>query len=808
MKNRTLFYKFNGKRQIWDATVHSSFIEKEINEEEEITTIQELLNNVKAIIENLNKVNASIDKYYEEKREKKFQFIKKTNQEELNNFIEKIEETDKYILRLDFSKALKEEEIDIICTLLWVHLFKIANFDSSLEIYFWRKKELIKTLEVLILEEAKLIEEKIEGVNKILLKIVNVSIDSNNRNVLEHSLEELNQTKILRLIFNKNWIRNRNNYDFSLLDNLYSLFKEESSRIIAKRSEDVEDLYVSFIVENVQDVFKEGVITLLDSLVDIECLDVKENNNMSQLSLWQEILSNPPEEGTEYGKVCVVDYKVSDQGPLSWWVEYGKVFDWPSITSKHGTNVSSLALYGKIDETTTVLEKPTYKIFSLESNYYTYTNITDILEEAEKNGCFMVNISQGLDQILKDNDGISEIAKDIDEFLTNKELLLILSAGNISKDCPTTYEELIQEKYNINIPKDSISSLVIGAKSNDNSMCLYSRKNNIDSEISVWKTPGYLVRLRDHKKPNFIEYGDNYVYDGINNWIAGKGTSFAAPLALRKAAKVYNEFGGGISINTIKALFTNYADGEHLLPLKYSALVPDSARRRHIWRGCVDIDYMLNEESKVVNIIIEDFISNWEQKKYFLLLPEIEKGKNIIMKRAISYNPPISRNFIGKYCKFCVSSQIWCPTYQKFFDQCFSQEDIGDIKKRKIRNDFKKGRPLRWVNYFWPTNMWSPDTQRVDPITEELYSELREGTEIIINGHSRGNIDFTQKFSFVLTLDLKEINNLDDFISNLLQLNEELFLGNNNEELSQNIEEKEKYFEENQDIYVDIESIW
>lgn len=230
--------------------------------------------------------------------------------------------------------------------------------------------------------------------------------------------------------------------------------------------------------------------------------------------------------------------------------------------------------------------------------------------------------------------------------------------------------------------------------------------------------------------------------------------------------------------NTIKALFYNHSFiGDYNFKL-YS---DRQTFERHIWKWEVNIDSIINWNN-TINIIIEDYIWNNEKKEYPIKLPEInENNISLGIKRSISYNPPIDEIFPLKYCKFCVSSQIWSESYelkkQEFFnwdDENAALEKWTNWKKEKLDDRYK--RPLDWVNYFWKNHLWVSNSFRENSLNNELYEEIRKDTKIVIEWHSRGNFTYKQKFSFVMTIDISEIVDKESFIENFYSINNDIIM--------------------------------
>ncbi len=306
-------------------------------------------------------------------------------------------------------------------------------------------------------------------------------------------------------------------------------------------------------------------------------------------------------------------------------------------------------------------------------------------------------------------------------------------------------------------------------------MELYSRKNNIDSYSNIWSVKWYQLRLKDKKKPDFIDYWENIVFDWVS-WNKWYWTSFSAPLISNKSVKILNIY-PNISTNTVKWLLINYSSIEKFSDNWYRRWIQE----RHIWRWNIEIWWLLDDDNNdTINIVIEDYISNNEKKEYPIKLPEVEGNSIIWINRSISYNPPVDQNYHLKYCKFCVSSKMWSNYYetkkQDFFDTTKDKDqaynEFSTWKKERVNDKYT--RPLNWVNYFWNNHFWASNSYRFNLLNKDLYDELKDWVVIEIEWHTRNNFSFTQKFSLVITIDITSISNKEKFIDDFYKVNNDI----------------------------------
>lgn len=798
MKKKSFFYKFDKDKNISKSSNHTFFAEDEEKTFDKLTSLLEKKEFLNWLID---WTLWRIEEYYDKRISKKKEII--NHKSYLKNYLDYFSKVNSYILALKFDKILSYNDIEKITNTLWVDTIRVSWYDTTVEIISNNKEELLKLLKELIDSEIFIIHDIITNNtdykenNRFIMSLEDIIIDTINRN----NLINIHEGNNVIVSFSKQYISSKR-IEIEILKTIYWKYKNSYSSV--ENITDEESQNISFLFKDVNKEFLED-IQLLDWLLNIEIIDIEENNLFQEIDF--DIEAPFIEESLEWNnKICIAENKkiINNTffiGDIEYWTTEVNE-EW-----KHWTSVWLLAMYWKLQLWEKYLPAPECSIYNITYKNV-FLNINKILDEAESNWCKIINISMWAIWFLKDNEPISTIAKQIDKLLVNRDLMLILSWWNI-KPPKNNYHEIKNEETNINIPKDSISSIAIWAKNSNWKTELYSRKNNVDSEYNIWETKGYIFRFKDKKKPDLIDFWENIVFDGAK-WGIWYWTSYAAPLIANKATKILNIY-NNISTNTIKALFYNYASVENFDSSLYSN---KQTFERHIWRWDVDITSLI-EWGNTLNIVIEDFIWSNQKKEYPIKLPKInQKNVAIWIKRSISYNPPIDENYHLKYCKFCVSSQMWSNSYetkkQDFFDSY--DEDIaskkwGEWKKEKIEN--KYSRPLNWVNYFWNNNLWVSNSFRENILNNTLYEELRDDTNIIIEWHTRNNFSYQQKFSFVMTIDIKELVDKDSYIDEFYKLNNDILIhGVDIDNINKNIQVKEEIFNEltNNDIEIDVES--
>lgn len=797
MRKKTFFYKFDKNKHISKSSNHSFFVDKEDKTFDKLASLLEkkdLLNRL------IDEASAQIENYYEERISKKKELINKRNY--LKEYSEYLLSNKVFILSLKFNKILSYNDIEKITSNLWVNIIRVSWYDTIIEILSQNKNDFLNSLKWLVDSEIIIINDIIkenkeyDENNRYILSLENIEIDTINRK----SLENINEWENIIISLSKEYILN-NKLEFDILKEIYSNYKKENSKV--EMSKDDNSFDISFTFQNLNLWFLED-IKILDSITNIEVIDSVIDYTFKEIELEVNWVSSESISQSLTKVLVAEDNKIINNIYYNGNLEYWKLeinTEW-----EHSTSVWLLCMYWKIDENNPILHSPDCFIYS--STYKDiFWNIDKVIKEALDKWCRIINISMWVLGFLRDNDNVSTIAKKIDKLLENKDILLVLSWWNI-KPNKLNYIEISDEDSNINIPKDSFSSLVVWAKNNRWLIELYSRKNNIDTDYKIWEVKWSIYSFKNKKKPDLIDFWENIVFNWLKWWI-WYWTSYAAPLIVNKAAKILNTY-NNISTNTIKALFYNYSSIDNY---NHRSYLDKLTFEKHIWKW--DLNINLIEWNSSINIIIEDYIWNNEKKEYPIKLPNIQQSNFVInMKRSISYNPPIDENFSLKYCKFCVSSQIMSDFYEAKRQEIFNSKD-NDIaleewtnwKKEKVENKYK--RPLDWVNYFWKNHLWVSNSFRENLLNKSLYEEIKNNTNIIIEWHSRNNFTYKQKFSFVMTIDISTIIDKESFIENFYEINNGVVIHwEDLVNINKNYELKEQIFNEitSNDVFIDVES--
>lgn len=225
----------------------------------------------------------------------------------------------------------------------------------------------------------------------------------------------------------------------------------------------------------------------------------------------------------------------------------------------HGTAVTSAFLFGRTLEGMTVLPTPYTKvdhhqvIGAADSDhwYSLYEPLARIKKALTENAYDFVSLSIG-PQIEIDDGHVHAWTTMVDQYLSERDSLFVVAAGNIPEDAPTCTR--------IQPPADSVNALAVGCANSDD--MLWDAGQH--SCVGPGRSPGLV-------KPDGVAFAGTtstpiYLYGGKQNGLLeiGGGTSFAAPLTLRVAAGVKAATDYPLSAVALKALMIHHAErGSH-----------------------------------------------------------------------------------------------------------------------------------------------------------------------------------------------------------------------------------------------------
>ncbi|MBE8612696.1 peptidase S8 and S53, subtilisin, kexin, sedolisin [Morganella morganii] len=255
-------------------------------------------------------------------------------------------------------------------------------------------------------------------------------------------------------------------------------------------------------------------------------------------------------------KVAILDGGLPEKHPIKPWVKSYRVLDEHANDDpdalEHGLGVSSAFLFGPIKsnvkppipysyiDNLRVLDNKTYEEDPLEL-YRTLGLIEEVLLSRQYQ---FLNLSLGPDLPIEDTE-VHAWTSVIDDLLSDGETLMTVAVGNNG--------DMDRESGNarIQIPADCVNALAVGASdsTNDNNWQKASY-----SAIGPGRSPGVM-------KPDIVAFGGEtseyfHVLTGGSkpNITPERGTSFAAPYALRNAVGIRAILGNNLNLLAIKAL--------------------------------------------------------------------------------------------------------------------------------------------------------------------------------------------------------------------------------------------------------------
>lgn len=257
-------------------------------------------------------------------------------------------------------------------------------------------------------------------------------------------------------------------------------------------------------------------------------------------------------------RMAVLDGGLEQDGPMAPWARSNEVSGTGNATSEylaHGHNVTSAALFGPlipgqpaprpfgaVDHFRVVDEEP-------EDDLALYRTLDRIDQVLQNNPHELINLSLGPDLPIED-DEIHPWTALLDSWLSDGKRLLTIAAGNNGDlDRPSG-------NARVQVPSDSVNALSVGAADSTRP----SWRRAVYSALGPGRCPGMV-------KPDVLSFGGDakepYFFAapyGEASPRMSRGTSFAAPSALRIAAGIRAHFGPVLSPLALKALLVHCAE--------------------------------------------------------------------------------------------------------------------------------------------------------------------------------------------------------------------------------------------------------
>lgn len=272
--------------------------------------------------------------------------------------------------------------------------------------------------------------------------------------------------------------------------------------------------------------------------------------------------------------VAVLDSGVNKIEPLKNMIEVQESYKYDTIHDisgehGHGTPVATLLTLGeKLDKPKTRIIS--YKIFEEPNDENSFSGMVEGIKKfREKTRLFLSSVNF--------SDLNPKLESKLDKLVQKENICFVNSIGNILPDeieqemHSNNYPEYIS-KYNVQFPSSAVSIIGVGSIANKK----YPEGNAIKSIAGIGQLAPYTrcnsdnVYLFECPKPEVVELGANlnlldkkingdgvgissYNKDGIS--VDFFGTSFSAPLFMRKIAELEQYYGTSIgNIETLKAL--------------------------------------------------------------------------------------------------------------------------------------------------------------------------------------------------------------------------------------------------------------
>ena len=260
-------------------------------------------------------------------------------------------------------------------------------------------------------------------------------------------------------------------------------------------------------------------------------------------------------------RVAVFDGGLPDDSPLTRWAT---ALDAPGVGPpapdgpRHGEQVTSALLFGSVSAG--AAERPVCRV-----DHYRVLDAPD----AQTAGCDLFEVLQRIRSVIRqrnyeffnlsigpalpvEDDEVHVWTAVLDEHLSDGRTLATIAAGN-EGNAP---EDPILQPWRVQVPADCVNALGVGAA---------------DREGPGWNRAAYSSRGPGRSpgimKPDVLAFGGSerepfWAADGGTAVVPVKGTSYAAPEALRAAVSVRAHFGAALSPLAIEALLIHCADSD------------------------------------------------------------------------------------------------------------------------------------------------------------------------------------------------------------------------------------------------------
>lgn len=418
---------------------------------------------------------------------------------------------------------------------------------------------------------------------------------------------------------------------------------------------------------------------------------------------------------------------------------------------QHGTLVTSAVVYGDAEEfqksSQPILNVDHYKVYSQSDAHSilmvdVLDRIVRVLTDIEYK---FVNISLGPE--IPCDDGQPNLwTATLDELASNGKTLIVVAAGNSGEE-----DECFRR---IQPPADILNGISVGAA--DSKHNEWARADY--SSIGPGKKPGFI-------KPDLVQFagcsksgGDKLSLFSFGDFDIHSvyGTSYAAPLVLRKAALIDRYTHGALDVATIRALLVHSSDNQ------------DLCRKEIGWgRLTADPQDILHCSNQKVTVIYQGKLEKLSGIQAVIPWPEglAESHENVKVSATICYYTEVDQHHSVSYSKSGLEI-VFRPD-----ESCFSVVKGKKSSVPKTEPFFSQKKVFdgsdthRTKGHLWETCLSSQISLKASklnkPVFDIKYLIRDEGHTI--SSYERRNLK-PLSYSLVVTLELEGSANVYDAI--------------------------------------------
>lgn len=477
--------------------------------------------------------------------------------------------------------------------------------------------------------------------------LIPVSQRAFNKTVLFYISNEKLFSKFINLIekfYNSSEAEKPSDHDWSIITIIHSFEFLSSDKIKRSISDDMITVSLTDGLKGEErwDTIHNELISYLEAnhidfssdtsgLIEIRNANRYIDEIVNNFDVIQKVQSNPPmhvspsafgtkklgwgfytEKNDNLPVVGVIDTGIDDIDPLKpLLVGEISILDRScGIGDSHGTSVASLVAFGTDLSNGRRLKESSANLFSIQVIYkeegnFSFIKLKNAIIEAHKvHNIRIFNLSICNPYSFEYNADYSEYAKMLDELAYTFDLLIFISAGNLSKDYREKVKSVLGDQTyivnypnhfyndfdhdysqptNIGSPSESMNNITVGAIASniyDNCTDLtisydlpsyFSRKFHIDYTQQINESDFNKHQKNNNIfKPDILMPGGDWETDDSKMEVLGRGklmdyyvklsgTSLAAPLAANLAAKIIARY-PDINMQSVKALLINSAE--------------------------------------------------------------------------------------------------------------------------------------------------------------------------------------------------------------------------------------------------------